>query len=61
MTPETIPAVKFNKAQLCDRYGVGRRTLAAWLAEVPELGEYKGRCYTVAQTQKILAHLEGAK
>lgn len=56
----TAPAPKIepqNKQQLADAYGIGRYTLNAWLLDVPELGEYRGRCFTVAQVERIYAHL----
>lgn len=43
--------------QLHELYGVSWKTFKAWLAQVPELGEYKGRAYTPAQVQKIINHL----
>ncbi|MGI4862451.1 MAG: hypothetical protein ACRYFZ_00895 [Janthinobacterium lividum] len=46
----------YNKQQLADLYQIGRYTLNAWLAEVPELGNYVGRLFTTEQVKKIFDH-----
>jgi hypothetical protein len=46
-----------NKTQLSRFYGVGRATFNAWLKDVPELGEYRGRLFTANQVQAIVNHL----
>lgn len=46
----------YNKQQLAELYGIGRYTLNAWLAEVPDLGNYVGRLFTAEQVKRIFDH-----
>ena len=55
--PTVPPPIRpYNKKELREQYGIGPDTLNAWLAEVPDLGEYVGRCFTPEQVRKIYEH-----
>lgn len=47
----------YKKWQLAEVYNISRLVLNQWLNTIENLGEYKGRCYTPAQVQKIVNHL----
>ncbi|GAA4353072.1 hypothetical protein GCM10023185_13330 [Hymenobacter saemangeumensis] len=55
--PAAFKIQPYNKTQLASYYGVGIDTLNAWLKDVPELGEYRGRLFTKKQVQAIVEHL----
>lgn len=58
MSTATVPAPiqPYNKRQLTAMYGIGKAVFNAWLVDVPDLGIYRGRCFTAAQVEKIFAH-----
>jgi hypothetical protein len=47
----------YRKKELIAMYETTRDTFNAWLQNVPDIGNYKGKSYTPAQVQKIIDHL----
>lgn len=58
MSTTTVPTKiqPYNKRQLAAMYDVGKAVFNAWLLDVPELGTYRGRCFTTTQVEKIINH-----
>lgn len=48
----------YNKKQLSSLYNVSTLTLRSWLKPFStEIGQYNGKCYTIAQIQIIFSKI----
>jgi predicted site-specific integrase-resolvase len=49
------PIKAYSKKQICDLYGVSYKQFNSWFTDeqIKTIGQYKGKCYTPAQVEKI--------
>jgi len=55
---ENFMVKAYSPRELCQLYGVSRKTLVTWLKPFSkQIGKRHGRYYTVLQVQSIVSHL----
>jgi hypothetical protein len=47
----------YNKAELCELYGLTRKQLNAWLDSIEGLGPMIGKCYNIRQVKMIFREM----
>jgi hypothetical protein len=51
-----VPVDTYNKTQVAAFYNISTDTLNAWTEEIKELGNYRGKRYTLKQVEMIFEH-----